>query len=187
MSPTDLDQWRTLSPKDFTAKLLTLAEEHSDILPEKAYVGLMNATKVIHERTCREDEEEHEPRGGTIIDRLASSIIELKQKREEANELYRKYNGFKYMKNMTKKIKEEAILCYALNRCGVTLPVASFKSLEYHCGIYIEPARQDGFFNDYLAHRNRLMSNLREEYSHVSAYIDDRIEYFTSCYERCFL
>jgi hypothetical protein len=176
---TDLDQWRTLSPKDFTAKLLSLAEENSDILPEKAYIGLMNASKVIHERTCHDEPS----RADNDIDRLAHVILKLKEQRKEADELYKKYNGFKEVKNITKKIKEEAICSYAFNRCGVTLPVGTFKALACHCGIHIEPALHESFFRDYIEHRNVVVGFFREEYFVVCAYTDSRLKMFIDFYD----
>jgi len=180
MSPTDLDQWRTLSPKDFTEKLLTLAEEHSDILPEKAYVGLMNASKVIHERTCNDDEPEQEQ---SDIDMLGDAILTIKRERKEADELYRKFGGFKQVKNITQKIRDEAISTFAYTHSGVRLPVLSFKCLEYHCGISIHPSRYDDFFKSYLRNRNRIMKNLLLEYDELCTYTDNRIKKFSSCYE----
>jgi len=181
MSPTDLDQWRTLSPKDFTEKLLSLAEENSGILPEKAYIGLMNASKVIHERTCNYEPEQEQ--GRSDIDMLGDAILRLKNERKEADELYKKYGGFKKAKNITKKIKEEAICSYAYNRCGVTLPVGTFKALAYHCDIHIESSLHESFFRDYLHHRNHIMTGLKEEYSRLCEYTDNRIKNFTACYE----
>jgi len=181
MSPTDLDQWRTLSPKDFTDKLLTLAEEHSDILPEKAYVGLMNASKVIHERMCNDEPEQEQ--GRSDIDMLGDAILRLKKERKEADELYKKYGGFKQVKNITQKIRNEALSTYAYNHSGLRLPVLSFKCLEYHCGISIHPSEYDEFFRCYLHHRNRIMTNLRREYDELCRYTDNRIKNFTARYE----
>jgi len=179
---TDLDQWRTLSPKDFTAKLLSLAEENSDILPEKAYIGLMNASKVIHERTCFDEPSGEE----SVIDRLSNAIFKLRECRKEADELYNKYNGFKKVKNITVRIKSEAICSYAFHFCGVSLPVVTFKSLEYHCGICIEPCLHEIFFRDYVHHRNTIMTRLHEEYSRICEYTDSRLKMFINCYEENF-
>lgn len=183
---TDLDQWRTLSPKEFTSKLLSLAEEHADVLPEKAYIGLMNATKVIHERIVVHEEEnekneedgEPEVTSNGVVDTLSEVIIKLKREKTFLMATSQKYNGFKIMKNVTQKIREESIIHFALNRYGVHLPVASFESLSYFCGHHVPVTHRISFHKEYLEHRNSVMYRLRDALSHV----EERLEYFLSRY-----
>lgn len=182
---TDLDQWRTLSPKDFTTRLLDLAEEHVDVLPEKAYIGFMNAAKVIHERMRVERpavEEVPEVTSETTIERIGETIIRLKNEKSLLLSKNDRYKGFKSMKRVTQKIKDEAIMHAAMTRYGVRLPCATFEALHYNCGLYIPAKLQQAFFNEYLNHRNDAMVRLRAEYDDVMHYIEGRIKYFTEAY-----
>lgn len=184
---TDLDQWRKLSPRDFTTKLLNIAEEHVDILPEKAYVGLMNAAKVIHERVVVDDKppdenDDDEVTSQSTIERIGETIIRLKNEKSLLLSKNEKYKGFKIMKRVTQKIKDEAIMHTAMTRYGVRLPCATFEALHYNCGLYIPAKLQQAFFSEYLNHRNDVMVRLRHEYDDVMHYIEDRINYFTKVY-----
>ena len=185
---TDLDQWRKLSPKDFTSKLLNIAEEHVDILPENVYIGLMNAAKVIHERAVvahekqQEHEEEDEVTSESTIERIGETIIRLKNEKSMLLSKNEKYKGFKIMKKVTQKIKDEAIMHTAMTRYGVRLPCATFEALNYNCGLYIPAKLQQAFFTEYLNHRNDVMVRLRHEYEEVMHYIEDRIKFFTEAY-----
>tara|TARA_B100000287_G_scaffold423296_1_gene466374 strand:- start:514 stop:1086 length:573 start_codon:yes stop_codon:yes gene_type:complete len=182
---TDLDQWRKLSQKDFTTKLLNLAEDHVDVLPEKAYIGLMNAAKVIHERLpqqeCQQHEEEEVTSNSTVA-RITHAIIELKREKKRILMTRNRYNGFKIMKRVTQKLQVEAIMHIAENVYGIILPCASFECLEHECGVHIPQNSRRGFFTDYLQHRNAMMVRMSAEYDRMIAYIDERLYFFTTKY-----
>ena len=186
---TDLDQWRSLSPKGFTMKLFNIAEENMDILPEKAYVGLMNAAKVMHERVCHhpttdEQELEDDASSRNIMERVSDVLIKLRDGKKKLKFKYESCDGFKIYKKLTQKIKEEAIMCIAANRYGVRLPCATFECLEHECGLHILLNDRRAFFMMYLEHRNLLMKQYHDEYNELNSYLEDRISFFTNFYHQ---
>lgn len=185
---TDLDQWRNLSQKDFTTKLLGLAEEHVDILPEKAYIGLMNAAKVMHERLPppeqQQEHEEEEVTSDSVVGRIARAIIDLKMEKKRILTIRNKYNGFKIMKRVTQKLQVEAIMHTAEHGYGIILPCASFECLEHECGLHIPLNERRAFFTDFLQHRNTIMERMSREYDSMITYIDDRLYFFTLEYHK---
>jgi len=185
---TDLDQWRNLSQKDFTTKLLGLAEEHVDILPEKAYIGLMNAAKVMHERLPppeqHQEHEEEEVTSDSAVVRIARAMVDLKTEKERILAIRSKYNGFKIMKRVTQKLQVEAIMNTAEHVYGIILPCASFECLHHECGLYIPPNERRAFFTDFLRHRNAQMELMSREYDRMITYIHERLYFFTIEYHK---
>jgi len=192
---TDLDYWRSLSPKSFTGKLLDFAEEHANVLPEQAYIQLMNATKVLHERHAGDDDhaidaafesddEEDVSSEVNSIERVASIIVRLNAEKQTILAKKKKYNDFKIYKNVTQKIREEAILTLAHRGYGVQLPFGTFESLRRHCAIDVPEDEREQFYAEYMHYRNEQITTYRDHILGLLDYIEDRLQYFTHCYNK---
>ena len=159
-----------MKPKQMAKKMSEIAENYSKHIPEQLYIDIMNATKVMYDRSEENDDLENI----VITPDMEPGMLkyELQGLRRQMQAAKKDMLDFKPMSRVTKQLKEKAIGSYC-KHMGIRIPVHTWDCLVYYGYAQNIPVSEKELYRIYKEHYNQKVQKCADVYNIESKILDE--------------
>jgi hypothetical protein len=170
----ELENWRKLDNKQIATKITEIVHDCCKEMPEHVYLGIMNASKVMYDRSndnddCGDDDQ------GLVITRDTDPVklkFELEARRRQMREAKKNMRDFKPLTRVTNQLKEMAIESYC-KHVRIRIPVHTWACLDYYGYASNIPVREKEMYRVYKEHHNLKLRKYEEMYKIEMILLDE--------------